>query len=200
MNQVLQLPDRPVSLVMEKPLTVAEFLTFSLANPELVMEREADGKINIMSPVGFRSGKVENLIATRLTLWSLERGAGEVLSSSTGFTLPDGSVRSPDAAWVSTEQLAGMEPEELDRFAAIVPEFVVEVRSKSDSLATLRDKMQQVWIANGTQLAWLIDLQDEQIFVYRSDGSVAIVESFSGELSGEDVLPDFRFDLTELID
>ncbi len=122
---------------------------------------------------------------------------GLVADSSTGFNLPDGSMRSPDASWISLELWQTVPEEAKSKFPPICPEFVVELRSDSDSdsLNELREKMQRTWIANGAKLAWLIDPQNQQTFIYRANGSIEIVEGFDKMLSGENVLEGFEFDL-----
>ena len=132
--------------------------------------------------------------------YSREDGKGRAFSPSTGFTLPDGSTRSPDASWVSNDQLARLSPPERKSFAPVVPEFVVEVRSDSDDLIRLRRKMSETWIGNGVQLAWLIDPIEQKAYTYRSDGSVEVIPDFEHILSGEGILPGFEFDLGLLLE
>ena len=178
--------------------THEDFTNYSAAHPELVMEREPDGEITIMSPVHLKSGSRESRIGFYLSLFVLPRALGEVYSPSTGFTLPDGSVRSADAAFVSQEKLDTLSEEELNSFARIVPVFVVEVRSNTDQLGKLQTKMQATWIDNGVRLAWLIDPRNEISYIYRADGSEEVVAGFDQSLSGEDVLPEFVFELDKL--
>ncbi|MEM7575157.1 MAG: Uma2 family endonuclease [Bacteroidota bacterium] len=198
MSFSLKLPQDRVSMRTDREMTDQEFLEFCLTNKELFIEREKDGTISIMSPVTYRSGKAESKFQLYLGIWALEYG-GEVFSSATGFTLPDGSVKSPDAACISDPKLSALGREEQDRFAKIVPDFVVEVRSKSDRLKQLQRKMTEAWIANGVQLAWLVDLEQQKVFVYRPDGSVSLTEGFQNQLQGESVLPGFTFDLRVLL-
>lgn len=126
------------------------------------------------------------------------RVGGQAFSSSTGFTLPDGSVRSPDTCYVSAEQLSGFTKEDLKHFAKIVPEFVVEVVSPSDELEDVEEKMRSTWIANGVQLGWLIDVDADKLWIYRADRSVELVTPLDRTIDGEDVLPGFTFDLRVL--
>lgn len=198
MSFALTFPAKRFKLQLEHPMSVADFYTYSHTNPELVMELETDGSITVTSPVTFYVGKIENLFSTYLGIWSIETGLGEVFSSSTGFTLPDGSVRAPDTAWVSDEKIAQLSEEDQQSFAALVPEFIVEIRSKTDRLKDLQTKMQETWIGNGVRLAWLVDLANEQVFIYRADQSVEVVIGFSSLLSGEQVLPGFSFDLKHI--
>ena len=179
-------------------VTPDEFFQLCMDNPEAILEREADGQITIMAPVTFLSGQRENFVSGYVMIWSVESGLGASLSPSTGFTLPSTEVRSPDAAWVSDERLAGVSREELERFPKLVPDFIVEIRSKSDRLAPLKRKMEQSWMAHGVRLGWLIDVKGDQVFVYRAGKPTETVNGLEGMLSGEDVLPGFSFDLSLL--
>jgi Uma2 family endonuclease len=150
-----------------------------------------------MSPTGSLSGSVNLRLAGFLFLWNEKVGLGELFDSSTGFTLPNGAVRSPDASWIRTERWDRLSEDEKEKFAPICPDFVVEVRSKSDEPKYLSDKMKE-YIANGAQLGWLIDRFEKKAYVFRRDGSVEIAE-IDAVLSGENVLPGFILDLGELI-
>ncbi len=174
-----------------------QFEAFCFANPELVVEREPDGTLTLMSPVSPISGNRENEISIDLGLYARKNG-GKAFSSSTGFRLPDSSVRSPDACYVSAEQLAKFTDDDLRHFAPIVPEFIVEVLSPSDNLSVLQEKMSKAWIANGVQLAWLVDVDNDRLWVYRADHSVELVTPLDHEITGEDILPGFTFDLSLL--
>lgn len=181
-----------------KGLDKAAFIRLSGSYPELSLERKPDGNIIVMTPVKGGSGFRENNLSYYLTDWSKKNGLGMVFSPSTGFDLPDGSTRSPDIAWISAERLSDLPAEELENeFIPRVPDFVAELRSKTDSLPRLQDKMTKAWIANGMRLAWLIDPYEEKAWIYRRDGSVEVVEGFEKSLSGEDVLPGFELALGE---
>ena len=120
-----------------------------------------------------------------------------VFSPSTGFDLPDGSTKSPDVAWISkekTEQLYTQQIEE--KFISIIPDFIAELRSKSDQLKKLQKKVKETWIKNGVRLAWLIDPYEEKAYIYRADGSREVITGFDRQLSGEEVLPGFVLDLS----
>jgi len=179
-------------------LTHDEFWELCSKNPELVIEREANGQITVMSPVGFKTGERENIINAYLTIWSIENGKGTTASPSTGFVLPSGEVRSADASWISDERLEGIEEDELDRFPQLVPDFVVEIRSKSDNLKPLQQKMLETWMAAGVRLGWLFDIQGDQIFIYREDGSVEVASGLTNTLEGEEILPGFSFEVSRL--
>ena len=120
------------------------------------------------------------------------------MALSAGFTLPDKSVRSPDAAWLSKEKWERLSDAERKKFGHISPDFIVEVMSPSDDLPYLQDKM-EMWIKNGVMLGWLINTEEETTYVYRADGIVSKVDSFSNTLTGEDVLPGFTFNLNLLL-
>lgn len=178
-------------------MSIEQFETFCFANPELVVEREPDGTLTLMSPVSPISGRRENIVNAFLTYYALDK-RGASFSSSTGFQLPDSSVRSPDACYVSAEQMVNFVEDDLRHFAPIVPEFIVEIVSPTDRLSDVEKKMRECWIANGVQLAWLIDVDNDRLWIYRADHSVELVTPLNQELTGEDVLPGFTFDLSLL--
>ncbi|MEM7571757.1 MAG: Uma2 family endonuclease [Bacteroidota bacterium] len=195
MHLSLSLPKDLVTLRFPEQLSDQEFQEFCSLNGELHIEREPDGTIMVMTPVNLISGELESDFITDLKIWSRATGGGKVFSSATGFTLPDTSVRSPDASWISDEQVAQLPEDELQRFAEIVPSFVVEVQSRTDLLKVLQRKMKTTWIANGVRLAWLVIPQKEQLIIYRADGTETLIDSFEQEVGGEDLLVDFVFDL-----
>ncbi len=148
-----------------------------------------------MPPSSYDSGNHEMEAGADLTLWNRRTKLGRVFSPSTLFKLPDGSKRMPDAAWISREKHAQLSAKERKSFARIVPDFVIEVRSPSDRPQVLKDKMQSAWIKNGVQLAWLIDPELQQAWIFRADGSETHIPDFQRVLSGESVLPGFELDL-----
>lgn len=166
MSLALDAISPPVRLRLESPMTDDEFLRFCAANEPLRFEREADGEIVVMSPTGFEGGSLELDVAAELRAWALQDGGGKVVGPNSGCRLPDGSVRAADAAWVSWTRWRALSRDELEGFAPVCPEFIIEVRSKSDRLTIVRAKMEQ-WIANGAQLAWLIDPADKTVTIYR---------------------------------
>ncbi|MBV6439727.1 MAG: Uma2 family endonuclease [Haliscomenobacteraceae bacterium CHB4] len=184
-----------VEIIPSQRMTDAEFEIFCQENPELQVELEPDGTLLIMPPAHFDSGHFELEIASELRNYVKSRGKGLSFGPSTGFKLPDGSTRAADTAWVSNEQVERLSPKERKNFARVVPEFVVELRSDTDRLARLKEKMTKTWIANGVRLAWLIDPSEQKAYIYRADGSIQVVTDFTAKLSGEDVLPGFEFDL-----
>ncbi|MEO7767141.1 MAG: Uma2 family endonuclease [Ferruginibacter sp.] len=171
-----------------------EFFNFCQQNPDLRMERDHNKQIYIMAPTGFYTGNFNTDIITELNLWNRKSKIGKVFDSSTGFTLPDGAVFSPDASWVSNEKISLLTVEEKNKFAPVCPDFVIELKSPSDNLKKIKNKMLK-WIENGARLAWLIDPAGKQVFIYREDGSIAVTQGFANKLSGENVLPGFELDL-----
>ena len=178
-------------------MTEDEFFAFCQANPLLKFERRADGTIEYMALTGGDTGRRNTKLISRLDRWAEDTGLGLVFDSSTGFRLPNGAVRSPDAAWVSTAAWEALTPEQRRKFPPLCPEFVVELLSASDSPEDLADKVQE-YIANGCRLAWLLDPKKGVARLFRADGSVSAPISFGETLSGEDVLPGFEFQLSLL--
>ena len=172
------------------------FFDFCQDNSHLTIERNADGTIIIMPPTGTLSGEKNSEIGTDLTIWKRKNG-GHSFDSSTGFTLENTAVRSPDASWMSDERYKSVEYVELKKFARITPEFVVELMSETDSLKDLQEKMEE-YMANGVLLAWLINPKTEEVFIYRENGTISKVVGFDNKLSGENILEGFEFDLNLL--
>ena len=170
-----------------------ELRQLSAMNPELRFERNADGSLVTMPPTGGISGNREAKAIMKLGLWVESTASGECFSSSTGFKLPNGAIRSPDAAFVAQQKLGEDWDQGQDEFISAVPDLVIEIRSKSDDLEALKSKMQE-YIENGVSLAWLIDRRNQQALVYRSDGSVTAYPK-TAVLDGEAVAPGFQLDL-----
>jgi Uma2 family endonuclease len=179
-------------------LTEDAFFDLCQLNRKLRLERTAQGEILIMPPSGGETGASSAKITARLEAWAEKDGSGIVFDSSTGFTLPDGATRSPDAAWVSRSRLAALTREQKKRFLPLSPDFVVELRSPSDRLVSQQEKMEE-YIANGTRLGWLIDTAEQRVHVYRADADVECIEK-PAMLSGDPVLPGFTLDLSPVWD
>lgn len=196
-DRLLGTPDGPS--VVRLPLGVDrdEFLAFCERHPNLRAELAPDGTIEVMSPLVLRSSEHEGVAYGELREWWKRDRVGKVYNSSAGFTLPSGEVRAPDASWVSPERLARLAPEEFDRFARLVPDFVIEVRSKSDKLPRLRRKMTTTWLAAGVLVAWLIDPRKRRAYIYRTGRKVEVVTDFSSCLAGEGGVSGFSLDLRE---
>ncbi|HWZ21896.1 MAG TPA: Uma2 family endonuclease [Cytophagaceae bacterium] len=174
-----------------------EFFRFCQDNDFLKFERTADKQIIVMTPTGTDSGIKNSDINFQLTLWNKEYKLGYVFDSSSGFTLPNSAVRSPDASWIKKERYDALDKEDVQKFGHICPDFVIELVSKSDRISDLKLKMEE-WITNGCKLGWLIDPKEEKVYIYKPLKEVITVEGFDQKLSGEDVLPDFVLELKSL--
>jgi Uma2 family endonuclease len=175
-----------------------ELFLFCAANKELRIERDKNGQIIIMPPTGTMSGHQNFTINALLGQWVLaNRHLGVGFDSSTGFRLPNGAMRAPDSAWIQKNRWEQLSKEDQEKFAPLTPDFVIEVRSRSDSIKELQAKMQE-WIQNGCRLAWLIDPVEQKAYVYTPQNPLKTVESFDEKLSGENVLPGFELDLSLL--
>ncbi len=181
-----------------RPMSDDEFFEFCQINDTLGFERDSHGNIIVMSPTGSIGGGFNADVITALNVWNKQAGLGKVFESSSGFKLPDGSVRSPDVSWIRRERWNALSKEEKQKFAPICPDFVIEIRSISDGLQYLVDKMKE-YIANGAQLGWLIDSFDGKVHVFRIDGTVE-VKQINEILSDEEILPGFSIDLTEFLE
>ena len=166
-----------------------QFYKLCMANKDIAMERSSTGKLIIMSPVGGESGRQEANYIIDLGIWNRQTGLGEVFSSSTVFNLPNGGDRSPDAAWVKSERWNALTPEQQTKFPPICPDFVIELRSETDRLKPLQEKMQE-YLNSGLRLGWLINPQGKTVEVYRPGQAVEVIK-FPATVSGEDVLPGF---------
>ena len=170
-----------------------QFYQLCLNNPDLNLERNPQGELIIMSPVGGESGQKESDLNFDISLWNRQTGLGVVFSSSTIFSLPNGGDRSPDVAWVSLEKWEKLSEKEREGFPPICPEFVIELRSKSDRLKPLQEKMQE-YLNSGLQLGWLINPQDKTVEIYRQNKSVEVVK-MPVILSGENILLDLKVNI-----
>ncbi|WP_330204208.1 Uma2 family endonuclease [Cyanobacterium sp. Dongsha4] len=170
-----------------------QFYQLCINNPELQLERNPQGELIIMSPVGGESGKKEANLILDIALWNRQKKLGEVFSSSTIFSLPNGGDRSPDVAWVSLAKWEKLTEKEREGFPPICPDFVIELRSKTDRLKPLQEKMQE-YLDSGLQLGWLINPQDKTVEIYRSNQSVEVLK-MPINLSGENILPDLNINL-----
>jgi Uma2 family endonuclease len=172
-------------------ITHEEFEKLCQDNPDLRLELTEDGQLITMAPAGWQSSKRNSKLNSRVDVWNEQANLGEVFDSSGGFTLPNGAVRSPDVTWIEKSKLEDISPD--IAFPEVVPDFVIKLRSKSDSLKTLREKMAE-YRSNGVRLGWLINPQQKQVEIYRLGQDVEVLQSPT-MLSGEDVLPGFTLDL-----
>ena len=183
--------------LMPFKVTDEQFLELARLNRDLRLERTAAGELIVNPPTGGITGRRNSSITGQLHHW-FERNEelGEVFDSSMGFTLANGAVFSPDAAWISRQRWESLTSEQQEGFIPLCPDFVVELRSKSDSLESLRRKMSE-YIDNGTKLGWLINPQNRQVEVYRFSQGVEILDNPT-ELLGEDILPGFILNLKRI--
>ncbi|MBH8573902.1 Uma2 family endonuclease [Nostocaceae cyanobacterium CENA369] len=187
----------PSTLKLKIDLTDEQFFQMCQKNSDYRFERTASGEILIMPPTGSDTGRRNVKITTQLDIWNSESNLGEVFDSSTGFILPNGAERSPDASWVRIERWNALTPEQQEKFAPICPDFVIELRSRTDSLKELQEKMQE-YIENGAQLGWLIDRKNKRVEIYRPGKDVEILNNPTS-LSGENVLPGFVLNLKKIM-
>ncbi|NJO66477.1 MAG: response regulator [Leptolyngbyaceae cyanobacterium RM1_405_57] len=177
-------------------ITREQFYEFCQANPDLRIERTAAGEVVIMPPTfsdtGNRSGKVYQQLAN----WSDQNGTGETFDSSTGFTLPNGATRSPDASWIKSDRWNALTEEEKASFAPICPDFVIELRSSSDTLSSLQAKMQE-YIDNGAALGFLIDRKNRTVHLYRPNHTPEILDN-PETVSADPELPEFALRMAKV--
>lgn len=182
----------PRVVVLDPPITDEEFETLCRENDNIRLERTKEGAVHMNPPRGGWTGSGNQEIARQIGNWWVAHGQGRVFDSSSGFRLPDGSTLSPDASYVSAERLQGLPKGALRGFPQICPDFVIELRSESDSLEDLKNKMDD-WIANGADLAWLVDPYDRQIVVYRPGRVPEVIAG--NEIAGEGLVEGFVLDL-----
>jgi Uma2 family endonuclease len=196
---------QPVSM-LEQPLVIRtrpafqvnddQFFEFCQLNRDLQMERSAEGDILIMAPEAGSSGRGGSKLVYLFERWAEGEGTGQVFGPSTGFTLPSGAIRSPDIAWVRNDRLEALTQEDWNRFLPLCPDFVLELRSPSDSMSNLDEKMAE-YRDNGAQLGWLLDPVARQVHVYRAGAAVEIFQD-PQSISGEPVLRGFNLDVPQI--
>ncbi len=165
-------------------------------NSEMLCERTAEGVIEMMPPPKGDTGARNHRIGLQLGIWTDEDGTGVAFDSSAGFKLPNGATRSPDASWVERSRLAALGPKERKEYFPLCPDFVIELRSATDRLKRLKEKMEE-YIANGAKLGWLLDPIRRKVYVYRPDAEVEVLED-PASVSGDPVLPGFTLDLKKI--
>jgi Uma2 family endonuclease len=171
-------------------MTDDELLRFCAANANLRVERDVNGELIVMTPAGGRTGKKNTDVIIDLGLWNRQNDQGITFESNTGFTLPDGSMLSPDAAWIERRRWDALSDRDQERFVPLCPDFVIELRSPSDSLLELKEKMER-WIANGALLAWLIDPIEQTVSIYRP-GESPEVHHHPTSVQGSGVMAGFE--------
>ncbi|MEB3159972.1 MAG: Uma2 family endonuclease [Synechocystis sp.] len=200
---MVQALDRPNFLTLNLPdrlnltVTPEQFAELAIANRDLRLERTSTGELIVNPPTGGETGRRNFNLTAQLGMWSeANENLGEGFDSSTGFELPNGAYRSPDASWVRRERWEALTPDQKTTFAPLCPDFVVELRSATDPLRDLREKMQE-YMDNGAQLGWLIDPQNQWVEIYRPGQTVQVLDNPS-YLSGESVLPGFTLALKRI--
>jgi Uma2 family endonuclease len=177
-------------------VTDEQFMQLVKANPDLRLERTAEGELLVMPPTGSEGGNYNAEVSADLVLWNRRARLGKVFDSSTGFRLPNGAIRAPDTAWVAQPRWDALTPAQRQGFAPLCPDFVLELASATDDTADLRVKMQE-YFDNGCRLGWLIDPRTQQVEVYRPAQPIEVLQA-PATLSGEEVLPGFVLDLHRL--
>jgi Uma2 family endonuclease len=185
----------PRSLVLNPPLTDAEFEALCLSSEWFYFERTREGEILIQPPSGGLTSHANALITAELACWRKRHGRGGVFDSSTGFFLPDGSMLSPNASYVRPKNLKGLTKDDLTGFPYLCPDFVIELLSKSDSVRKTREKMER-WLENGAALGWLIDPYKKKVYVYESGRKPSAVSGKA--VRGRGPVEGFTLDLDEL--
>lgn len=183
---------------LQQKLTDDEFFEFCRLNDELRIEMTSEGEMIIMMPPGSEGGKRNFNLAVEFGVWAKADGTGVGFDSSTVFKLPNGAKRSPDLSWIRRKRWEAIPKKQQKKFAPICPDFVVELRSETDRLATLKKKMEE-YLANGALLGWLIDPLEKKVYVYRPDAAVEVLDN-PPALSGEPLLNGLRLDLAEVLE
>jgi Uma2 family endonuclease len=184
------------SLLSQAKMTDEQFYAFCQANQDLRIERTAKGEVIVMPPAFSDTGNRNFKIAYQVANWAERDGTGEGFDSSAGFTLPNGATRSPDTAWIKLERWNQLSDAQKASFAPICPDFVVELRSASDSLTGLQEKMQE-YVENGVQLGLLIDRKNRTVHLYRPDRSPEILKN-PETVSCDPELPGFILQMAKI--
>ena len=198
-----QAPPQPKPLLLQLPHEIAlqvtpeQFVALAAANRDLRLERTARGQLIVTPPTGGETGHRNFSLMTQLGIWvEANDSLGKAFDSSTGFELPNGANRSPDMSWVRQDRWEALTAEQQQEFVPLCPDFVVELRSKTDSLKDLQAKMRE-YRSNGAQLGWLIEPKNKRVEIYRLGQGVEGLENPS-TLSGEAVLPGFTLTLKRI--
>ncbi len=177
-------------------MTDENFFEFCQLNRDLRIERTAEGDVVIMPPAGGETGNRNAKLTSQVTNWTREDGTGVSFDSSTGYNLPNGATRAPDASWVRRSRLKNLTVKQKQRFLPLCPDFVVELRSPSDRLSDVKDKMEE-YLDNGAELGWLLDPGSRRVYVYRPDSPLEVLDN-PQQILGGPLLPGFVLDLREI--
>ena len=180
-----------------EPYTSEEFAAFAANYPDLRTELTREGELIIMPPAFSETGSKNADLTADLVIWNRQSKTGKVFDSSSGFTLQGGAKRSPDTAWVDQGRWSALTEGERQGFSQICPDFVIELRSRTDRLSAVQKKMRE-YRDNGARLGWLIDPKSHRVEIYRPGQEVEILDNPTS-LSGEDVLPGFVLDLAGIL-
>ncbi|MBT9099749.1 Uma2 family endonuclease [Methylovulum psychrotolerans] len=180
-----------------KPMNGDDFFYFCQRHKDLRIEMDQFGEITIMSPTGSETGGINFELSVDFGVWVRTDGTGKGFDSSTGFILPNGAKRSPDLSWIKLEKWLAIPAEKRKKFAPICPDFVVEIRSESDSLTKLQGKMAE-YIENGSTLGWLLDVNDKKVYIYQQNVPIQILDNPS-EISGEPLLKGFNLQMKGIL-
>ncbi len=175
-----------------------EFFTLCANNPELRLEKDKYGNIILMSPTGLNTSRLNSKLLARVEIWNEISKLGQVFDSNGAFTLPDGSVRAADVAFVFNEKWNKLSEQEKEKFGKVCPDFVIELRSKWDTMKELQEKM-DIWLTNGVPLAWLINPKNQEVHIYKAGQPTEIIKGFNQFISGEPILKGFEIDLGLLL-
>jgi len=172
-----------------------QFYQLCINNRNIRFEKNNQGDLVIMTPVGDISSNRNARLIQQLLNWSDENKLGIVFDSSAGFILPNGAIRSPDASWIPLTKWQSIPDTEKEKFAHICPDFVIELMSPSDNLKTTQEKMKE-YMENGAKLGWLINRKDRQVEIYRENQTTEILDN-PNSLSGENILINFTLGSAE---
>jgi Uma2 family endonuclease len=199
MHVILPEETLPATLKLNPDLRMNDdaYYEFCMANADLRLERTAQGEIVIVPPAGYESDYRNTRILGQLDSWAKRDGRGKACGPSAAFLLPTGAALSPDAAWVSNHRIAQLSKVERRKFPPLCPEFVIEVISPSDRLKSAKEKMAE-WMRAGVDLGWLIDGDEQTVYVYRADQKEAEKRTGIIKLAGEGPVAEFELDLTDI--
>ena len=194
---MLYIPMFPLRLKKEK-VTEEELLTFCESNREPAIERDSSNNILVMSPTSSYTSEANASIFAEVYLWNKKNKQGKVYDSSGGFILPNSAMRSPDASFISNESFKILSEDDKKGFYEICPDFIIELKSPLDDLKMLQSKMKE-YIENGCSLAWLIDLDKQNVFVYDKEGNIEIHSNFRTALKGKFFMSTFEITLSKIL-
>ena len=186
----------PPHLIGLNHVTHEQFWELCVEYPDLRLELTSSGELIVMPPTGYSTGKRSFNLVYQVAAWAKRDGTGVGFGTDTGYTLPNGAIRGPDVSWMRREKADNVSKDEMDRFAHVCPDFVVELRSASDRLPPLMNKMDE-YIENGASLGWLIDPKKRRVYVFKPGEEMVILENPT-VVSGDPLLPGFKLEMEEI--